>query len=176
MSYTSGLQFVFPINALRHAVMNQSEARLHSGRSVHFRHSLQTLFSIFPRVWFRDYSIPGAVYTFATAYLPDPLFDFSEGLVPRLQPTRLLSMQSTTPEAAPVAKALPEEAQDIRDQRKTTETEARSRLAAVDTCTVCRQSIPGKIWMPTNQIRAISSRPHASRELRARALQASRGI
>jgi len=37
--------------------MNQSEARLlHSGRSVHS----------------------------APAYLPDPLFDFSEGLVPRL--------------------------------------------------------------------------------------------
>jgi len=28
--------------------------------------------------------IPGAVYTSAPAYLPDPLFDFSEGLVPRL--------------------------------------------------------------------------------------------
>jgi len=28
--------------------------------------------------------IPGAVYTSAPAYLPDPLFDFPEGLVPRL--------------------------------------------------------------------------------------------
>ena len=37
LNYTSGLRFVFPINAHRHAVMNQSEARLHSGRSVHFR-------------------------------------------------------------------------------------------------------------------------------------------
>jgi len=40
----------------------------------------------------------------------------------------------------------------------------------------CRSSIPGKIWMPTNQIRAITARAHASRELRARAPQASRGI
>ena len=28
--------------------------------------------------------IPGALYTSAPAYLPDPLFDFSEGLVLRL--------------------------------------------------------------------------------------------
>ena len=40
----------------------------------------------------------------------------------------------------------------------------------------CRRSIPGKTWMPTNQIRAISARPHASRELLARALQVSRSI
>ena len=40
----------------------------------------------------------------------------------------------------------------------------------------CRRSIPGKTWMPTNQIRAISARSHASRELLARALQASRSI
>jgi len=36
--------------------------------------------------------------------------------------------------------------------------------------------IPGKIWMPSNQIRATPARTHVSRELRARALQASRGI
>jgi len=36
--------------------------------------------------------------------------------------------------------------------------------------------IPGKIWMPSNQIRATPARAHVSRELRARALQASRGI
>jgi len=36
LNYTSGLRFVFPINAHRHAIMNQSEVRLHSGRSVHF--------------------------------------------------------------------------------------------------------------------------------------------
>jgi len=33
--------------------------------------------------------IPGAVYTSAPAYLPDPLFDFSEGLVPRLPRDRV---------------------------------------------------------------------------------------
>jgi len=40
LSYTSGLRFVFPINAHRHAIMNQSEAHLHSGCSVRFRPSL----------------------------------------------------------------------------------------------------------------------------------------
>ena len=33
--------------------------------------------------------IPGAVYTSAPAYLPDPLFDFFEGLVPTLLLQRL---------------------------------------------------------------------------------------
>ena len=67
---------------------------------------------------------------------------------------------------------------DQRDWRlkKTTETETRSQLATVYTCTVPGWSIPGKIWMPTNQIRAISVGAHVSRELRARAPQASRGI
>ena len=37
-------------------------------------------------------------------------------------------------------------------------------------------SIPGKIWMPTNQIRARPAGARVSRELRARAPQASRGI
>ena len=59
---------------------------------------------------------------------------------------------------------------------KTTETEAHSPLATVYACTDSRQSIPGKIWVPTNQIRAISASAHASRELLARAVQASRGI
>ena len=52
----SGLWFVFPINTRKHAIMNQSEARLHSGRSVHFCPSLS----------------------------PRPSSIFSEGLVPRL--------------------------------------------------------------------------------------------
>ena len=64
----------------------------------------------------------------------------------------------------------------LETQEKTTETEARSSPATVYACTVPGWSIPGKIWMPTNQIRAISPRAHVSRELRARALQASRGI
>jgi len=38
------------------------------------------------------------------------------------------------------------------------------------------QSIPGKIWMPTNQIGVISARARVPRELRARAPQASQGI
>jgi len=59
---------------------------------------------------------------------------------------------------------------------KTTETEAHSPLATVYACTDSRQSIPGKIWVPTNQTRAISASAHASRELLARAVQASRGI
>ena len=62
------------------------------------------------------------------------------------------------------------------EKKKTTETEARSSLATVYACTVPGWSIPGKIWMPTNQIRAISAGAHVPRELRARALQASRGI
>jgi len=58
-------------------------------------------------------------------------------------------------------------------EKKTTETETRSPLATVYACTV---PFPAKFWMPTNQITAVSARAHASRELCARALQASRGI
>ena len=67
-----------------------------------------------------------------------------------------------------MAEGLPEEATAIGDSRKTTETEARSSSETVYTCTVSGGSIPGKIWMPTNEIRATSARSHASRELRAR--------
>ena len=56
LNYTGGLRFVFPISTHRHAIMNQSEARLHSGHNVHFCPSLS----------------------------PRPSFRFSEGLVPRL--------------------------------------------------------------------------------------------
>ena len=38
------------------------------------------------------------------------------------------------------------------------------------------RSIPGKIWMPTNQMKSMSARPHVSRDLRARALQGSGSI
>jgi len=86
-------------------------------------------------------------------------------------------MESTTAEGAPEAEGLPEEANGIGDSRKkTTETETRSQRATVYACTVSGRLIPGKIWMSTNQIRVISARTHASRELRARAPQASRGI
>ena len=64
---------------------------------------------------------------------------------------------------------IPEEANGIGDPRKTTETEARSPLATVYTCTISRRSIPGKIWTSTNQITAIPASAHVSRELRARA-------
>ena len=86
--------------------------------------------------------------------------------------------ESTTTEGAPVAKGLREETiNGIGGSReKTTETEARSSLATVYACRVSEWSIPGKIWMPTNQIRVVAARAHVSRELRARALQASRGI
>ena len=60
--------------------------------------------------------------------------------------------------------------------KKTTKTEARSSLATIYACTASGWSIPGKIWMPTNQIRVVSAGAHVSRELRARAPQASRGI
>jgi len=56
-----------------------------------------------------------------------------------------------------------------RLQKKTTETEARASLAKVYACEDSGWSIPGKMWMPTNQIRAISAHAHLSRELRARA-------
>ena len=64
----------------------------------------------------------------------------------------------------------------LETQEKTTETESRSTLATVYTCTIPGWLIPGKILIPTNKIRAISAGAHASRELCARALQASRGI
>ena len=61
-------------------------------------------------------------------------------------------------------------------KKKTTETVTRSSLATVYACRVSGWSIPGKIWMLTNQIRAVATRAHVPRELRARALQASGGI
>ena len=63
----------------------------------------------------------------------------------------------------------------LKKKKKTTETESRSTLATVYACTA-PGSIPGKICMPTNQIRAVSPAARVSRELRARAPQASRGI
>ena len=97
----------------------------------------------------------------------------------RHQPTCLpnsICMESTTKERVPVAEGLPEKTNAIGDSRKTTETETRSSLATVYACTVSWWSIRGIIWTPTNQIRALSARAHLSRELRARARLASRGI
>ena len=73
-----------------------------------------------------------------------------------------------------MAEGLPEEANAIGDSRKTTETEARPSSESVYACTASGRMIPGKIWMPTNQIRATSARARVSCELCARALQASR--
>ena len=63
-------------------------------------------------------------------------------------------MESTViiTEGTPVAEGVPEEANAIT---KTTETESRPSLATVHACSVPGWLIPGKIWMPTNQIRAI---------------------
>ena len=63
-----------------------------------------------------------------------------------------------------------------RLKKKTTEMETRSPLATAYACTVSGRSNPGKIWMPTNQIPAISAHAHVTRELRTRAPQAPRGI
>ena len=81
---------------------------------------------------------------------------------------------STTTEEAPVAEGLAEEANGIR--KKTTETESHSSQATAYACLVSSRPIPGKIWILTNQISVISAGAHVSRELRARALQLSRGI
>jgi len=85
-------------------------------------------------------------------------------------------MESTTTEEALVAEGPPEEANGIGAQEKTTETDARSILATVHACIFSRRSIPGKIWIPTNQIRTQRAHAHLSRELCARAVQISRGI
>jgi len=67
-----------------------------------------------------------------------------------------------------VPEGLPEEANAIEHSRKTTETETRSTLV---TAYACARLIPGKNWIPTNQIRALPARAHVYRQLRARALQ-----
>jgi len=85
----------------------------------------------------------------------------------------LHSIVATT-EGAPAVEGIPEEANGIGDPRKTTETETRSPSATAYACTFGGPSIPGKIWIPTNQIRATLQWARVPRELRARALQASR--
>jgi len=60
---------------------------------------------------------------------------------------------STTPEGVPVAAGLPEEANAIGDSRKKNDRD-RSTLTTGYSLRVhsSKRSIPGKIWMPTNQI------------------------
>ena len=84
-------------------------------------------------------------------------------------------MESTViiTEGAPVAEGVPEEANAItKNDRDRITPITGNRLREHRFQAV----VPGKIWMPTNQIRAISARAHVDRELRARALQTSRGI
>jgi len=54
------------------------------------------------------------------------------------------NMESTTTEGAPAAGGLPEEANAIGDSRKTTETESRTSLVTVYTCTVPGCQFPAK--------------------------------
>ena len=77
-------------------------------------------------------------------------------------------MESSTTEGAPVAEGLPEETNGIGDSGK--KKRQRQKHAQHWQQFMRARSIPGKIWMPTNQIRTITARAHASRELRARAL------
>ena len=85
-----------------------------------------------------------------------------------------ICMESTTAEEAQVPTG--GDQRHWRLKTKTTETESRSPLATVYACTASWWSVPGKIWMPTNQIRDMPLRAHVFRELRARAPQASRSI
>jgi len=82
---------------------------------------------------------------------------YPSGVASGHQPTCLpksICLESTTPERAPVA----EDNQTAMEtqEKKTTETETRSTLPTAYAYTVSRWSIPGKIWMPTNQIRVLS--------------------
>jgi len=74
-------------------------------------------------------------------------------------------------------KPIPEEANAIGDSRKKNDRD-RSTLTTGYSLRVqnSRRSIPGKIWMSTNQIRAIVARAHVYRQILARAPQASQGI
>jgi len=87
-------------------------------------------------------------------------------------------MESTTTEGAPVAEELVEENYGIGDSRKkngrdrNTVTTGNSLRVTVPR----RMTVPGKISMRTNQIRATAARAHVSRELSAHAPQASPGI
>jgi len=66
-----------------------------------------------------------------------------------------------------VAEGLTEEATPLKNDRdRNTLT-----LPKFYACIFSGRSIPGKIWMPTNQIRVLLARAHSSRELRTRALQ-----
>ena len=81
-------------------------------------------------------------------------------------------MVSTTTEAAPEQEGIPEKANAIGDGRKN-DRDGNTLLTGNSIRVHCpRRSIPGKIWIPTNQIRAILAPARVYRELRARAPQA----
>jgi len=96
--------------------------------------------------------------------IPMPIFTVNMGI------------PSTTTEGAPAAEGLPEETNAIGDSEKNDRD--RSTLTTGNSLRVLssRRSFPGKIWMLTNQIGATLARAHAYRQLRPRAIQASRGI
>ena len=101
---------------------------------------------------------------------------FPSGVVVWAPANASTDMESTTTEGAPVAEGLLEEANAIGNSGKNDRD--RNTLHTGNSLRVhsSRRSIPGKIWVPTNQIRAFSLRAHVYRELLARAPQASRGI
>jgi len=73
-------------------------------------------------------------------------------------------MESTTTELSAVGQRVYRRRPTaLETQEKTTETESRSSLETVYACTVPGWPIPGKIWRPTNQIRAISAGAHVPR-------------
>jgi len=100
-------------------------------------------------------------------------------LVPAYTSTeqRWHGLKNTT-EGEPVAEGLPEAANvnAIGDSRQNDRDGSTLTTASSLRVISSRRSIPGKIWMPTNQIKSRSACAHASRELRTHALQASRGI
>ena len=84
--------------------------------------------------------------------------------------------ESTTTEGAPVAEGLPEKTNAIGDSRKNDRD--RSTLTTGNSLRVpnSRRSIPGRNWIPTNQIGSTLAHARVYRQLRTRALQASRDI
>ena len=89
-------------------------------------------------------------------------------------------MESTSTEGAPVAEVLnglQEEVNAIGDTRQKRQGQKHAHHGQQFTrAEFLGRQFPGKIWMPTNQIRVIPTNAHVSRELRARAPQVSRGI
>ena len=99
------------------------------------------------------------------------------GLQPTVYRTALYNfcMESTvtTTQGAPVAEGVPEEDNAITKNDRDRITPITGNRLHVHSS---RRFVPGKIWMPTNQIRAIPADARVDREVRVRALQTSRGI